>query len=86
MGQRLHRTKKGFHGFYNGDLSNNDANHTAEDMLVSEQYDQQQPPLLSQQDTSAIWSEWELDWYLSIIISLTRVKMLIKSGIVIPAF
>ena len=54
MGQRLHRTKKGFHGFYNGDLSNNDANHTAEDMLVSEQYDQQQPPLLSQQDTSAI--------------------------------
>jgi len=54
MCQRLRRTKKGFHGFYNGDLSNNDANHTAEDMLVTEQYDQQQPPLLSQQDTSAI--------------------------------
>ena len=54
MGQRLHRTKKGFQDLYKGDLANKDANHTAEEMFMSEQYDQQQPPLLSQQDTQAI--------------------------------
>jgi len=50
----LHRTKKGFHDLYKGDLPNNDANHAAEEMFMSEQHDQQQPPLLSQQDTAAI--------------------------------
>ena len=56
MGQRLLRTKKGFHGLYKGDLSNDEANHEAEEMFMSEQYDQQEPPLLSQQDSTAIWS------------------------------
>ena len=54
MGQRLHRTKKGFHDLYKGNLPNNDANDTAEEILMSDKYDQQQPPLLSQQDAAAI--------------------------------
>ena len=49
LGQRLHRTKKGLRDLYKCNLPNNDANHTAEEMFMSENYDQQQPPLLSRQ-------------------------------------
>ena len=78
MGQRLHRTKKGLHDLYKGNLPNNDANHTAEEMFMRENYDQQQPPLLSQQDAAAIWSEREhmLDMQ---AIPLTHVKMALFS-------
>ncbi|KAL9979024.1 hypothetical protein ACROYT_G016616 [Oculina patagonica] len=52
--QRLHRTKKGFHDLYKGELPNNAENHTGDELSVSEPYDQQLPPLLSRQDGAAI--------------------------------
>jgi len=54
MGQRLLRTQKGFHDLYKGDLSSNETNDKAEEMFMGEHCDEQQPPLLSQQDAAAI--------------------------------
>ncbi|KAL9979060.1 hypothetical protein ACROYT_G016655 [Oculina patagonica] len=52
--QRLHRTKKGFHDLYKGELPYNAENHTGDELSVSEPYDQQLPPLLSHQGGAAI--------------------------------